>query len=58
MTKKQGWIIYGIGIVLTFALDFILFGMLFPQLMFAMAGVLEILWLIGWLCYMSYKFNL
>ena len=26
MSKKQGWIIYGIGIVLTTALDFILFG--------------------------------
>ena len=57
MTKKQGWIIYGIGIVLTLALDFILFGLLFPQLMFAMAGVLEIIWLIGWLGYMSYKFD-
>ena len=57
MTKKQGWIIYGIGIVLTTALDLILFGLLFPELMFAMAGVIEILWLIGWLCYMAYKFN-
>lgn len=57
MTKKQGWIIYGIGIVLTITLDFILFGMLFPQLMFSMAGVLEILWLIGWLLYMSYRFD-
>ena len=57
MTKKQGWIIYGIGIVLTIALDFILFGLLFTELMFAMAGVIEILWLIGWLFYMSYKFN-
>lgn len=57
MTKKQGWIIYGIGIVLTIALDLILFGLLFPKLMFAMAGVLEIIWLIGWLVYMSYKFD-
>lgn len=57
MTKKQGWIIYGIGIVLTLALDFFLFGYLFPQLMFNMAGILEIIWLIGWLLYMSYKFD-
>ena len=57
MTKKQGWIIYGIGIVLTTALDYFLFAYLFPQLMFAMAGVLEIIWLIGWLVYMSYKFD-
>jgi hypothetical protein len=57
MTKKQGWIIYGIGIVLTTALDFILFGMLFPQLIFAMAGRLEIIWAVGWLLYMSYKFD-
>lgn len=57
MTKKQGWIIYGIGIVLTFVLDFIL-CMLFPQLMFAMAGALEICWLIGWLLYMSYRFDI
>lgn len=57
MSKKQGWIIYGIGIVLTAALDFILFGLLFPQLMFAMAGMLEIMWLVGWLLYMSYKFK-
>ncbi|MDY0140044.1 MAG: hypothetical protein RBR50_10110 [Candidatus Izemoplasmatales bacterium] len=57
MTKKQGWIIYGLGFVLLTALDYILFGMLFPQLMFAMAGVLEIIWLIGWLLYMSYKFD-
>ena len=57
MTKKQGWAIYGLGFVLLTALDFILFGMLFPQLMFAMAGILEIMWLVGWLLYMSYKFD-
>ena len=57
MTKKQGWIIYGIGLVLTLLLDFVLFGVIFPQLMLAMAGILEITWLIGWLFYMANKFD-
>lgn len=57
MTKKQGWIIYVIGIVLTLLLDFVLFGVMFPQLILAMAGILEIMWLIGWLFYMAKKFD-
>ena len=57
MSKKQGWVIYGLGFVLLTALDYFLFAYLFPQFMFAMAGVLEMLWFIGWLFYMSYRFD-
>ena len=60
MTKKQGWIIYGLGFVITFSIDLFLFsGLIFPidfRISVALAGVLEIMWGIGWLFYMLYRF--
>ena len=57
LTRKKGWIIYVLGLLITFAIDIFVFARLDPELAFKLAGRLEILWGICWLFYMAYKFD-
>ena len=61
VTKKNWWIYYIIGFIITFAIDLGIFGCvllpIYPDLSIGLAGMLEIIWGIGWLLYSAHKFD-